>query len=90
LSADSAHCISANVTVPTNPMVVVDGSSATGIARVGFNQMNYNGFGIDGWNNNATHAFRGKIYCVRLYSRALTADEIAANYAIDKIRFNLP
>ena len=27
---------------------------------------------------------------IRLYSRALTADEIAANYAIDKARFNLP
>lgn len=26
----------------------------------------------------------------RLYSRALTADEIAANYAVDKARFNLP
>ena len=32
----------------------------------------------------------GSIYCVRLYARALTADEIAANYAIDKARFNLP
>lgn len=28
--------------------------------------------------------------CIRLYSRALTADEIAANYAIDKKRFSLP
>ena len=32
----------------------------------------------------------GKIYCLRFYSRALTADEIAANYAVDKKRFNLP
>ena len=30
------------------------------------------------------------IYSLRLYSRALTAAEIAANYAIDKERFNLP
>lgn len=30
------------------------------------------------------------LYCVRQYSRALTADEIAHNYAIDKERFNLP
>ena len=30
------------------------------------------------------------IHCIRLYSRALTAAEIAANYAIDKERFNLP
>ena len=32
----------------------------------------------------------GKWFNCRLYSRALTADEIAANYAIDKERFNLP
>ena len=31
-----------------------------------------------------------KIFSIRLYSRALTADEIAANYAIDKARFGLP
>jgi len=30
------------------------------------------------------------IYCMRLYDRSLTAAEIAANYAIDKARFNLP
>ena len=30
------------------------------------------------------------IYSLRLYSRALTADEIARNYAIDKERFHLP
>lgn len=29
-------------------------------------------------------------YNFRIYDRALTADEIAANYAIDKARFNLP
>ena len=28
-------------------------------------------------------------YCIRLYSRALTDEEIAANYAIDKARFGL-
>ena len=32
----------------------------------------------------------GDIYCCRVYSRALTADEIAANYAVDKARFGLP
>lgn len=30
-----------------------------------------------------------RIYCVRLYSRVLTATEIATNYAVDKVRFNL-
>ena len=35
--------------------------------------------------------FQGmRIRCFRAYSRALTADEIAYNYAIDKARFNLP
>lgn len=34
--------------------------------------------------------FKGNIYCVRHYSRALTDEEIAANYAIDKARFDLP
>lgn len=34
--------------------------------------------------------FIGAIYCIRLYSRALTTAEIAANYAVDKERFNLP
>lgn len=29
-------------------------------------------------------------YCIRIYNRALTAQEIAANYAVDKERFNLP
>lgn len=31
-----------------------------------------------------------KVHSLRLYSRALTAAEIAANYAVDKVRFNLP
>ena len=31
-----------------------------------------------------------KVASIRIYSRALTADEIAANYAIDKARFGLP
>ena len=31
-----------------------------------------------------------EVYNIRLYSRALTAAEIAHNYAIDKARFNLP
>lgn len=30
------------------------------------------------------------IHCLRIYSRALTAEEIAHNYKIDSIRFGLP
>ena len=51
------------------------------------------------WNNtlylmwaNPWRVARGekRCYCFRLYSRALTAEEIAHNYAIDKARFGLP
>ena len=31
-----------------------------------------------------------ELCCIRLYNRTLSADEIAANYAVDKERFNLP
>ncbi len=40
--------------------------------------------------NDARYPYTGSVYCIRIYSRALTAAEIAANYAIDKQRFNLP
>ena len=39
---------------------------------------------------SASLSFHGAIHSIRLYSRALTADEIAHNYAVDKARFNLP
>lgn len=42
------------------------------------------------YGDNSERGSGGSIYSVRLYSRALTAEEIAHNYAIDKIRFNLP
>ena len=47
-------------------------------------------FGLSGSSNYWSWNFVGAYYSVRLYSRALTAEEIAANYAIDKARFNLP
>ena len=37
-----------------------------------------------------TYYAKGSMRTLRVYNRALTADEIAANYAIDKVRFNLP
>lgn len=33
--------------------------------------------------------FVGEIYCIRMYNRALTPEEIAYNYEIDKVRFGL-
>ncbi|MBO4709075.1 MAG: hypothetical protein J5727_04780, partial [Kiritimatiellae bacterium] len=43
--------------------------------------------GVRASKANGYH-FSGSIYCVRLYSRQLTDEEIAANYAIDKFRFD--
>ena len=34
--------------------------------------------------------FLGAISSIRIYSKPLSAEEIAANYAVDKARFNLP
>ena len=38
---------------------------------------------------NASYSFRGKVRSIRVYDRALTAAEVAANYAVDKARFNI-
>lgn len=40
--------------------------------------------------SGTARGFNGRVFSIRIYSRALTADEIAANDAIDKQRFNLP
>lgn len=55
------------------------GGSLVVKVSVGLRQTNTN----DGY-------YVGDIYCVRYYDRALTESEIAANYAVDKARFNLP
>lgn len=57
--------------------------------------------GTDAWGNpsstttyigrraaNTVAAFSGSIYCIRLYSRQLTDEEIAANYEVDRLRFD--
>jgi len=41
-------------------------------------------------NGGFDYAFKGRVYNARVYNRALTAEEVAHNYAIDKARFNLP
>lgn len=45
---------------------------------------------IGGENQRSNMSIRGELCAVRIYSRALSADEIAHNYKIDKVRFNLP
>ena len=41
-------------------------------------------------SNNANRGCDMAVFAIRVYNRVLTADEIAANYAIDKVRFDLP
>ena len=43
--------------------------------------------GVRATKANGFH-FPGSIYCIRLYSRQLTDEEIAANYLIDQLRFD--
>ena len=52
--------------------------NATGVVMVGGRLVNS---GDEGWY--------GEIYAIRLYDRALTADELAANLKVDKARFNM-
>ena len=50
------------------------------------------GMSLLGYNNggSASWLWTGSIYALRLYSRALTAEEIRHNYEIDRKRFGLP
>ena len=68
----------------------MDGTSVSIIADSSVGNNNYQLPTFGGqytWSYNKY--FNGSIFAVRLYSRALTSDEIAANYKIDKIRFSL-
>lgn len=49
----------------------------------------FSGAGIARGNNSVSQHWAGSIYCIRLYNRALTAAEIATNYAVDRARFGL-
>ena len=55
--------------------------------------INYGGSGIatygPGIQIRADRKFTGNVYCIRIYDRELTAQEILANQAIDNTRFNL-
>ena len=64
------------------PYSSADGWSVYNVFSLFANSLSRNG----GYNNGAEK----EIYNARCYSRALTAEELAANCAIDKERFNLP
>ena len=52
--------------------------------------MSWGGNDVTSINSIATKYSVTDIYCMRIYSRELSADEVAENYAIDKERFGLP
>ena len=70
---------------------VLDGSSAAVVNSTSTGYTVKAGkMGVGGQDDGSTRPFFGEVCNLRLYSRALTAAEISANYAIDKERFNLP
>jgi len=88
--ATSVNGYSFDISEINNIKPYLHGLLALDVVNVqGFGSMNKNGLGFDGWYDTPSHAYIGEIYCVRLYSRALTAAEVAANYAVDAARFNL-
>lgn len=67
-----------------------DGGALGGTTTASLNAFQLSG---NGWvKTSTTDGLDGTAiyHCARVYSRVLTADEIAANYAVDKARFNLP
>ena len=80
----------------TSSVIYCDGASkGTSSAQRGETGQTLNHFRLCGYGTTtdtdvSDFFYRGKIYACRIYNRALTAVEIAANYAIDKERFGLP
>lgn len=54
-----------------------------------WNNSTYTGVGGRHWQSNNWMA-NGTYHCIRIYNRALSTAEIAANYTVDRWRFNLP
>jgi hypothetical protein len=67
-------------------------SSTTGVLSMPTDHTVPFSLGLNPSPNGSAYApfFNGKIYAVRLYSRALTADEIAQNNKIDQSRYGIP
>ena len=67
-----------------------EGAADTSAARTKNFETTSNVFSLFGWDFDFTFPGSGEFCAFRIYSRALTATEIASNYAVDKARFNLP
>ena len=88
----TAHLLQLSV-APTSAFFAVDGVTVQTKTKTSTATMTAEGFDIGRIRINAnTNGYIGNVSICRcmLHSSALTADEIAANYAIDKARFNLP
>lgn len=86
----SSHVITL-VDDKSNPLqIYIDGALAT--TQIISRTRNYGNYFIVGNYSYTTshYPLKAKVHNVRVYGRTLTADEIAANNAIDKERFNLP
>jgi hypothetical protein len=96
VQSTSANSFNVSETAPVSISINYDDFSVlqNGQAVTGF--LTYNDYFTSnnslniGGRRITSNPYPGKIYSIRAYNRALTADEIAANYAIDKARFNLP
>ena len=69
----------------TGSVLYENGAVKTSLGSGATFRTSYNGI-----STRSEYPYHGKICRIGCYSRALTAEEIAANYAIDKERFNLP
>ena len=67
----------------------INGVATATVAGATFNYM-YMRVEVGRRYTGTANYFKGKVHAYRAHSRALTADEIAANYAVDKARFGLP
>lgn len=67
-----------------------EGVATTSAPRTKNFEPTNNVFSLFGWDFDFGFPGSGEICAIRFHNRALTAAEIAANYAVDKQRFNLP
>ena len=73
--------------------VITDGSTTISLSTEGSKITIGNAVGADGTSLNTTssgaYPLTGTIKCIRFYSDALTAQEVASNFAVDATRFGI-
>lgn len=79
-----------SVTHDPGSYIIIHGTETVATNSSTYNNMRASVMRIGADSRPLQFTFGGIIHAIRLYSRALTAAEIAANYAVDKARFNLP